>query len=288
MCRKFFLFKKTLLLITFYSISFIIFSDRLDAEHYDTPGEGNYYSEFWDTWGEDNYNERFDNKGDESLEFGPLAIKKGPFYECKDGRSIKESGALPISPSKFFQSHAGSNDSKDDIDIREVESVLLFTKNRAPRTGSLTAKSIIGIALKREIDLNEKESAYFLDQEKTPSDWLNYHNGGAYTENRTLVYSNKINSSNKLVKIRFKKYGSEYFTDSKGKEYRIESIQKSFRLYCPEGTDQILYRGAELFRFGYLVNKYGERLDYDLPAILITSKLYLDSENHPDQEKPSF
>lgn len=273
MCRIFYLFKKTLLLITFYSISFIIFSDRLDAEH------------------SDSINERFDNKGDESREFGPLAIKRGYFFECKDGRNIKDGSntSIPLGPSRFFQSHNGSNNVKDDIDIKEVESVLLVTKNSARFIKiSPGVQSIIGNALKREIDLNEKESAYFLDQGKTSSDWLNYHNGSAYPANRTLVYSNKINGSNKLVKIRFRRYGSVYFTDSEEREYRIESVQKSFRLYCPEDTDQILYRGAELFRFGYLVNKYGERLDYDLPAILITSKLYLDSENHPDQEKPSF
>ena len=59
-------------------------------------------------------------------------------------------------------------------------------------------------------------------------------------------------------------------------------------MYCPEDTDQILYRGAALYKFGYLLDKYGKRLDYDMPAILITSKLYLDSENHPDPEMPSF
>tara|TARA_Y100001968_G_scaffold318906_1_gene349741 strand:- start:1086 stop:1952 length:867 start_codon:yes stop_codon:yes gene_type:complete len=288
MYRVFLLFKKNILIITGYLILSTILNLRLHAEHYDTPGEGNKYSEFLTTWSKDNYNERFDNKGDESLEFGPLARRKGRFYECKDGRSIKDGNesALPIGPLKFYQSHSPRFSYKDDIDLESVESVLLFTKQSAPEIGSGIATSIIDIALRRKIDLNEKESAYIFNKDKTMRIYKDGWNG--LPPNRIFIYSNKINGSNKLVKIRFEEYGSPYFTDTQGIEYDIKSIQKSFRLYCPEDAGGLLYRGAALYRFGHLVNKYGERIDKDMPAILVTSTMYLRNENHSEVQLPSF
>mgnify|MGYP001493966204 CR=1 FL=1 len=172
MCRIFFLFKKNLLWIIFYSISFTIFSDFLLAEHYDTPGEGLKYTEFFDTWGKNKFNKRFDNKGDESIEFGDLAIRKDRFYECKDGRNIKSDrrgSSLPISPSQFFKSHNGE-------DINQVESVLLFTKDSAPALGSDLVRSIIQISLRKKIGYAawQRQRALF-SKEKMISNYLSLY-----------------------------------------------------------------------------------------------------------------
>ena len=215
-------------------------------------------------------NDMFDNKGQDSLEFGPLAIKRGSFFECKDGRNIKSDrrgSSLPISPSQFFKSHNGE-------DINQVESVLLFTKDSAPSLGSDLVRSIIQISLRKKIDISEKNAFLLYSQHDKSS-------------NKRIYYGNKKKGFTDFVMMRYSSYGHE-FTDTKGKVYPIQTIKTGFRLYCPEDNKQILYIGSALYRFRHIYNKYGERIDEDMPAILITSKLYLNSENHSDVQLPSF
>ena len=91
--------KKNILTITSYLILSSIMNTPLYAEH-DFVDKRDYIEFAIKKEGD-----IFDNKGQESLEFGPLAIKRGSFFECKDGRNIKDGGdsSLPISPSQFLK-----------------------------------------------------------------------------------------------------------------------------------------------------------------------------------------
>ena len=267
-----FIRKQNIFVITFLLISNAFANNPLFSEHTSTPGEGLYYRENKKT----NINsiDRFDNKGDEySSEFGPLAKKNGRYYECKDGRSISDKD-IPLGPSEFFESH--NYPLTPDIDLKNAESVLLFTKKNDPNP----SWSLIEIPLKRKIDIKDLEKVYLVDYDKTEP-----YMSSKYSETRTVVYIKK--NKDQSVKIRYSS-SSPKFIDQKGKEYSLKTILKGFRIYCPLNKNQLHYRGAAFYKFGYFVNKYGERMDRKMPNILITSSVFLNSGNYPDVKLPSF